>query len=121
MAFQIVDDVLDIVGDSNTMGKSLFSDLKEGKMTYPLIAMSTDPRGASILQELQLLDLESPRAVAFFESMRCWMISNKIPEQSLALATEFCNEATRSLEGFSNSLAKEALIQVAQAIAIRKQ
>ena len=42
--FQLVDDLLDLCGDSTQTGKSLFADLREGKATYPLIlAMSRDP------------------------------------------------------------------------------
>ncbi len=37
MAFQIIDDVLDYVGDKNKVGKPLGNDLKEGKQTLPFI------------------------------------------------------------------------------------
>ena len=37
IAFQIVDDCLDFIGDENVMGKSLGSDLRKGKITLPLI------------------------------------------------------------------------------------
>jgi len=37
IAFQIVDDCLDFVGDEKVMGKSLGSDLRKGKVTLPLI------------------------------------------------------------------------------------
>ncbi len=37
IAFQIVDDCLDFVGTEERMGKSLGSDLLEGKLTLPLI------------------------------------------------------------------------------------
>ncbi len=37
MAFQIVDDRLDLKGDEATVGKSLGTDLKEGKTTLPVI------------------------------------------------------------------------------------
>jgi octaprenyl-diphosphate synthase len=37
MAFQIVDDRLDLAGDEATVGKSLGTDLREGKTTLPII------------------------------------------------------------------------------------
>lgn len=43
IAFQVVDDVLDASGDEQTTGKSVLSDLREGKATYPLLlAMERD-------------------------------------------------------------------------------
>jgi len=44
MAFQITDDLLDIAADPEKTGKPVFNDLKEGRITLPLIyAMSRDP------------------------------------------------------------------------------
>ncbi len=37
IAFQLIDDLLDLVGHRSNTGKTLFSDLSEGKVTYPLI------------------------------------------------------------------------------------
>jgi len=39
LAFQIVDDCLDIVGEENIMGKSLGTDITKGKVTLPIIRL----------------------------------------------------------------------------------
>lgn len=39
VAFQLIDDLLDLVGHQSNTGKTLFSDLSEGKVTYPLITV----------------------------------------------------------------------------------
>jgi len=36
-AFQLVDDLLDVTGDARITGKTVFSDLNEGKVNYPLL------------------------------------------------------------------------------------
>ena len=38
-AFQLVDDLLDYVGDSDKTGKPVGNDLREGKTTYPLLSV----------------------------------------------------------------------------------
>jgi octaprenyl-diphosphate synthase len=46
IAFQAIDDVLDLAGVASAVKKTLFADLREGKMTYPLIvALERDQTG----------------------------------------------------------------------------
>src|SRR6185295_11257268 len=47
VAFQLVDDLLDLVGDPKITGKSLAADIREGKPTLPLLRALA--RDASIL------------------------------------------------------------------------
>jgi octaprenyl-diphosphate synthase len=54
IAFQIVDDCLDLVGDEKIAGKSLGTDLEYGKMTLPLILFrnTSGPRERRLLESV---------------------------------------------------------------------
>lgn len=53
MAFQLVDDALDFVGDAEMLGKNLGDDLAEGKVTLPLIYAleKADPSQTTFLRQ----------------------------------------------------------------------
>ncbi len=59
LAFQIADDILDIVGNQAELGKDVGSDQARGKATYPaLLGMSEARRRAEELRDLALAALE---------------------------------------------------------------
>ena len=62
MAFQITDDILDYTAKNNSLGKTLGDDIKEGKMTLPLIyafeSTTTQPRGNTQAIEDQSADIK---------------------------------------------------------------
>src|SRR5271154_7036859 len=60
LAFQLVDDLLDFTASSEKLGKPVLSDLKEGKVTLPLIfaLQSGEPRPASEARRLVAKVLE---------------------------------------------------------------
>lgn len=53
LAFQLVDDVLDLEGNTEELGKDLFADIAQGKLTWPIIvACERNPQLAIQLAEL---------------------------------------------------------------------
>lgn len=59
VAFQIVDDILDVTGDDATLGKPAGSDLKHDKATYPkLVGLEESKRLARLAEQQALAALE---------------------------------------------------------------
>lgn len=59
LAFQIADDILDIVADPTELGKNVGSDLQRGKATYPaLLGLGGARQRAQELKQLALLSLD---------------------------------------------------------------
>jgi octaprenyl-diphosphate synthase len=121
VAFQLVDDLLDLSGDPAATGKSLLADLREGKMTYPLIlAMERDPSLVPLLErfcaaEDAAVDPDVAARIAHT------MASAGVTEDCLTLAGRLCREAIRSLSVLPPSRARTALESVALATPRRRK
>lgn len=74
MAFQLVDDVIDLQGESRVIGKDAMADLREGKLTWPLIVASeNDPELAIEIADLAATPgdaLDHRRAAEVIERVR---------------------------------------------------
>jgi len=92
-AFQIVDDVLDVIGDERTTGKRIGSDIMEGKPTLPTIYAMQDPIYGDAIKEVfkkkELEWSEVTEAIALIKKTdavpRCLEKAKKIAESSSAL------------------------------------
>jgi octaprenyl-diphosphate synthase len=122
VAFQLVDDVLDFAGDPAATGKSLLTDLREGKMTYPLIlAMERDPELGPMLERFLGTDDAAAIDPDLASHIARTMVSAGVTEDCLALATRMCREAAKSLEVLPQGRARSALESVAAATPRRRK
>jgi octaprenyl-diphosphate synthase len=109
-AFQLIDDVLDLSGDANKIGKNLGDDLAEGKPTLPLlIAMyrGNAAESATIRKAIQNGGLEElPAVLAAVKATDALNHVQKIAENEAKLGVD-------AIAHFSDSANKQALIDLA--------
>lgn len=104
-AFQIADDVLDYVSDSESLGKNVGDDLDEGKMTLPTIyalANSSVKDQAIIENAIEKGEYDIPQIVSIIKN------SGAI-EYSYQKACEYADLAKQSISFLADSDYKKAL------------
>jgi len=111
LAFQLVDDLLDFTASPEKLGKPVLSDLKEGKVTLPLIyALESDgAEGRRLVSAvLEEKSFDSVRPEQITELVR----GSGAIERTRALAHEFARRAKASLNGESTTDCSRALLTV---------
>jgi len=109
LAFQLVDDLLDFTASTEQLGKPVLSDLKEGKVTLPLIyAMDNghrDARGlvARVLEEKEFNSVRAETIVSLVQDSGAL-------ERARNLAHEYARRAKACLEGRGDSEYARALL-----------
>jgi octaprenyl-diphosphate synthase len=111
IAFQIADDVLDLVGNEKRTGKSLGSDVEKQKLTLPLIrllATATEPDASEIRQLLLHPEEDTRKRLApYFERSDALHYAHR---RALHLA----EEARQQLESVPASRARRILAEIAE-------
>jgi len=135
LAFQLVDDLLDFTASPEKLGKPVLSDLKEGKVTLPLIfaleaaapaAVEGDGNGAHshsnengrrlVAKVLEERDFQSVRP----EQITRLVKETGALERSATLAREYVNRAKASLGELPDTEYRRALLAIPEFILDRE-
>ena len=117
IAFQIVDDLLDFVGDVGVMGKPVGNDFKDGRITLPLIVAARNASGACASgcpDVRNLIGGDFGRVVDFIRS-------NGGVEYSIELAADYARKALGCLARLEDGPASRSLALFAEHVARREQ
>jgi octaprenyl-diphosphate synthase len=116
MAFQIIDDALDLVGEETVTGKTLRTDLANGKLTLPLIWLRERLEPVQREKFLGWLGDPAPENV---QGIINWVKESGAIKEGLRQAANFARQAKAALQSFPDSSPKQTLIAIAQYIVTR--
>jgi len=109
MAFQIVDDLLDFTGDLKALGKPVGADLREGKMTLPLIHLLQHDSSTADKIVREIISSRTASDDQWGELLDLLKTHRSI-EYAYRKAVEYAERAKRPLHVFSPSSERDALL-----------
>jgi octaprenyl-diphosphate synthase len=116
IAFQIQDDILDILGEVSKVGKSLGSDITKGKMTLPMIHFL---RHAPLEHRTLLRSLIASRDADKVEQIRNLILPSPSIQYARDYAHRLIDQARESLSGLPSSEARQVLEMMAEFVVTR--
>ena len=115
LAFQIIDDILDLCGDERKMGKPKYTDLIKGNLTLPIILLMEEPKYQRWLMEIfAARDLDQ----SIFMKIEKAVEESGIKDQAFAIGVSHLEQARSILKHYQENPASqflEKLINMLQA------
>ena len=117
-AFQIVDDLLDFVEAPEKLGKNAYGDLREGKLTFPIIYTRKvcDDDEKQMLEKVLNSDSDESQAITYVESL---FEKYNVETHCLKIAQDYVDRANAALTNVPQSDARKALEKLANYVVSR--
>ena len=109
MAFQLVDDLLDFTGEEVVLGKPVGGDLREGKMTLPVIHLLAlgDARADTLIRKIVT---SQDATLDEWRELRAMLVQARSVEYAYRKAGTFVEAAKKALCAFPASAERDALM-----------
>jgi octaprenyl-diphosphate synthase len=118
MAFQLIDDLLDLVADERVLGKPVGDDLRQGKLTLPLIRLLRRGRLSDREMITRVVKDGSFRTIARAEIQEA-LLEAGLLDETRAFARARAQRALEALDGFPASAYRDALERVPEFVIAR--
>ena len=108
VTFQLVDDLLDLTGNTERLGKPVGSDLREGKITLPVIYLlqRADAQAGDLIRAVvRERDLSPER----WQEVNRLLTEHNVLEDAYTKAVQFAQEAKQELQAFPAGPERDAL------------
>lgn len=116
VAFQITDDLLDLIGDPSETGKPIGGDIYEGKVTLPVILALKKSTDRKAMEDILRAGEVKPSDVDLIKNK---VIETGAVEGTLEVAADYVNRASEALEALPQSDARASLDELAKYVLTR--
>ncbi len=120
LAFQIVDDVLDLTATEEVLGKPVASDLREGKATLAVVHAADHGTASDRKAIRRVLDDRSFENVSR-QQIREILVRNGSVEYAMAAADRYAEQSRQALAPLTDSEFKRALLWVPDFVVAREK